>query len=221
MVYNVDGGISTGGAYAHQIELGIDVDWQRLADLNGLTTHTSLISRTGQNASKDFVGDTVLQAQEIYGSGFGVAAKLVWFYLEQSLLNGRLNIALGRLLPATDFNASPPFCNFMTLTICDHDRALTANQGFEDWPMSVWGVRVRIWPTEHTYVMVGAYQSQPYPSGTENYTQGGHTGFNWTWKGTTGASIPIELAWLPSLGPGRRPETVSPQRPRDSVGQTI
>jgi porin len=163
----------------------------------------SLINRIGHNASTEHVGDTVLQAQEIYGAEFGVVVKLAWLYLEQNLLDTRLNIAFGRLLPATDFNTSPLYCNFMTLTICDHDRALSFSQGFEDWPMSVWGLRIRIWPTEHTYVMVGAYQSQPFPSGTENYTQGGHTGFNWTWRGTTGASIPIELAWLPSLGPER------------------
>ncbi len=121
----------------------------------GLTTHTSIINRAGRNASADYVGDSVIQAQEIYGAGFGEVAKLVWFYGEEALFNDRLNIALGRFAPGADFNASPLYCNFMTLTICGHDRALTANQGFEDWPMNEWGGRVRVRPTEQTYIQVG------------------------------------------------------------------
>jgi porin len=204
-VYNAVGGLKTGADYAHQIGLGVNVDWEKAVGIPGFVTHTNIINRAGRNASADYIGDTVIQAQEIYGAGFGMGAKLVWFYGEEKLFNDRVNIAFGRLAPGTDFNASPLYCTFMTLTICGHDRALTANQGFEDWPMSVWGGRVRVRPTEDTYVMVGLFQSQPFPTPTAPYTQGGHSGWNWTWKGTTGASIPIELAYEPVIGRDKMP----------------
>ena len=112
-----------------------------------LDSPRNIINRAGRNASADNIGDTVIQTQEIYGAGFGVGAKLVWFYGEEKLFNDRLNITFGRFAPGTDFNASPLYCNFMTLTICGHDRALIANQGFEDWPMSVWATRIRVRPS--------------------------------------------------------------------------
>ena len=204
-VYNAVGGLKTDADYAHQILLGADVDWEKAAGISGFVTHTSIINRAGRNASTDFVGDTVIQAQEIYGAGFGVGAKLVWFYGEKKLFDNRLNIAFGRMAPGADFNASPLYCTFMTLTICGHLRALTANQGFEDWPMSVWGARVRGRPTEDIYVMAGVFQSQPFPSNTEPFTQGGHTGWDWTLEGTAGASFPVEIGYEPTIGRDKMP----------------
>ena len=83
-VANVSGGLRRGAAYAHQIGLTINTDWQTLAGIPGLTTHMSIINRAGNNASADFIGDPVIQAQEIYGAGFGEIAKLVWLYGEES-----------------------------------------------------------------------------------------------------------------------------------------
>ena len=48
--------------------------------------------------------------------------------------------------PGMDFAASPLYCNFMTLTICGHPHALTAEQAFIDWPQNTWGGRVRVRP---------------------------------------------------------------------------
>ena len=52
---------------------------------------------------------------------------------------------------------------------------------------------------------VGAFQSQPFPTPTEPYTQGGHSGGNWTFKGTTGASIPVEISYTPLIGEEQMP----------------
>jgi porin len=205
-VLNASGGLRTGADTAYQIGLSVDVDWQKLAGVDGFSTHAIIINRGGRNASADYVGDSVIQAQEIYGAGFGIAAKLVWFYGEEKLFDDHVDLTFGRLAPGADFNASPLYCNFMTLTICGHDRALTANQGFEDWPMSEWGGRIRVQTTDQKYyVMVGAYQSQPFPTDAEPYTQGGHSGWDWTTRGTTGASIPVEIGYQPLIGADAMP----------------
>jgi porin len=201
----VAGGIRHGVDYAHQIGIEADIDWERLAGIAGLTTHTVIVNRAGRNASADYVGDTVIQAQEIFGAGFDQAVNLVEFYAEESLQHDRINLAAGRFFQGADFAASPLYCNFMTLTICGHPRALTAEQDFVDWPRSVWGARARFRPTTDTYVMAGVYQSQPFPTSTENYTQGGYSGFNWTFRGTTGVSVPVELAYEPVIGRDQLP----------------
>jgi porin len=205
-VYNVSGGLRNGADSAYQIGLAVDADWQKLAGLQGFSTHLVLINRGGRNASADYVGDTVIQAQEIYGAGFNQIEKLDWFYGEEKLFDDKVNIVFGRLAPGTNYDASPLYCNFMTLTICGHDRALTGEQGFEDWPLSEWGGRVRLQTADtQYYVMVGAFQSQPFPTSAEPYTQGGFSGWDWTLKGTTGVSIPVEVAYQPSIGPDKMP----------------
>lgn len=193
---NISGGLRTGTDYAHQLSAGADIDWDKIAGLTGFSTHTVLVERAGRNASNDYIGDHVLQAQEIYGAGFGQAAHLVYMYGEEKLLDGRIDIAAGRFFPGVDFAASPLYCNFMTLTICGHPRALTSTQGFIDWPQNTWGGRIRVRPTAETYVMVGGFESQPFPGG-------GRSGFDFSSSKVTGATIPVELAWEPVFGPNQ------------------
>jgi porin len=195
---NIEGGRRQGFDYAQQISLQLDVDWQKLAGLTGFSTHLALINRAGRNLSSDYIGDDVLQAQEIYGAGFDMAVHDVWFYGEQKLFDDRVDIVLGRVFPGMDFAASPLYCDFMTLTICGHPRALTAEQGFIDWPQNTWGGRIRVRPTSDTYVMAGVYGSQPFPAG-------GRSGFDWSVDHITGAFYALELGWEPRLGPEHLP----------------
>ena len=191
--WNVSGGQRRGADYAHQFGLQADIDWGKLAGIPGFSTHAVFVNRAGRNASADYIGDSVIQAQEIYGAGFNMAAKLVYLYGEQKLWNDRIDLAAGRVSVGADFAASPLYCNFMTLTICGHPRALTSNQGFTDWPTAGWGGRVRVRPTAQTYIMAGAYESKPFPPG-------GRTGWDWSTHHSTGETLPVEAAWLPVFG---------------------
>jgi porin len=195
---NVTGGVRQGFDYAHQIGVQLDVDWQKLAGITGFSTHLAVVNRAGRNLSNDDIGDRVLQAQEIYGAGFDMAVHDVWAYGEEKLFNGRIDAVFGRIFPGMDFAVSPLYCNFMTLTICGHPRALTAEQGFIDWPQNTWGGRVRVRPTTETYVMGGVYASKPFPGG-------GRSGFNWSTNQVTGAFYAAELGWEPVFGRDRLP----------------
>lgn len=97
---NVTGGLRAGTAYAHHIGLSIDADWEKIAGLTGCKTHTILMNRAGRNASEDYIGDPLVQAQEIYGAGFDQAVKLIYFYGEQTWLNDKVNLAATRLTPS-------------------------------------------------------------------------------------------------------------------------
>jgi porin len=195
---NFSGGLRQGFAYAQQIGLQVDIDWGKIAGTTGFSTHFAAVNRAGSNLSGEYIGDNVIQAQEIYGAGFSTAVHAVWLYAEQKLLDGRIDAVLGRIFPGMDFAASPLYCNFMTLTICGHPRALTAEQGFIDWPSNTWGGRVRVRPTPETYAMAGVYASQPFPAG-------GTTGFDWSTNNVTGSVYAVEVGWEPVLGPDRLP----------------
>jgi porin len=195
---NVSGGLRQGIDFAQQIGMQLDLDWQKLAGIQGFSTHFAAVNRAGRNLSTDYIGDNVLQAQEIYGAGFDMAVHGVWLYGQQKLFDDRVDIVFGRVFPGMDFAASPLYCNFMTLTICGHPRALTAEQGFIDWPQNTWGGRVRARPTPETYVMVGVYASQPFPAG-------GRSGFDWSTNRVTGAFYVGELAWEPVFGRDQLP----------------
>ena len=196
--WNVSGGRRQGADYAHQIGVAANIDWEKLAGVPGFSTHTIFVNRAGRNASADYIGDPVIQAQEIYGAGFNVGVKLVFFYAEETLWDGRVDLAAGRVSVGADFAASPLYCNFMTLTICGHPRALTSNQGFTDWPTASWGGRIRVRPAPDVYIMAGIYESKPFPPG-------GRTGFDWSTSGQTGQTFPVEVAWEPAFGTGRLP----------------
>ena len=193
---NVTGGLRKGVDYADQIGFQLDIDWDKLAGITGFSTHLNIVHRSGRNLSSDYIGDNVIQAQEIYGAGFGTALRDVWLYGEEKGFNDRLDFVFGRVFPGMDFAASPLYCNFMTLTICGHPRALTQEQGFIDWPLSTWGGRVKARPTQATYVMFGVYASEPFPAG-------GPTGWNWSTNQVTGAYYAVELGWEPEFGPAR------------------
>lgn len=152
--WNPVGGLREGVAYADQFGLVVNMDWQRLAGIMGFSTHLAVVHRDGVNLSSYYIGDNVLQAQEIWGAGFGVGVHDVWLYGEQKLFGDRFDAVFGRVFAGMDFAASPFYCSFMTLTICGHP-ALTAEQGFVDWPLNTWGGRVRVRPTSDTYVMAG------------------------------------------------------------------
>ena len=190
---NVSGGLRRGFDYADQIGVQLDLDMEKLASIPGFSLHLNIVNRAGRNLSSDYIGDNVLQAQEIYGAGFDMAVHDVWLYGEEKLLDGRVDAIFGRIFPGMDFAASPFYCDFMTLTICGHPRALTAEQGFIDWPQNTWGGRVRVRTTADTYVMGGIYASEPFPGG-------GRSGFDWPTSHITGAFYAAELGWTPVFG---------------------
>lgn len=195
---NLDGGLRTGVDYAHQVGIQVVFDGPAVANIPGFSLHVAVVNRAGRNLSNDYIGDHVLQAQEIYGAGFDEALHGIWLYGEESLYGGQVDIVGGRIFPGMDFAASSFYCNFMTLTICGHPRGLTGEQGFIDWPQNTWGGRVRVKPTDDTYIMGGVYASQPYPGG-------GQTGFDMSTANITGAYYAGELEWGPTLGDAALP----------------
>jgi porin len=198
---NVTGGTRQGATFANQIGLQADINWERLAAITGFSTHIIIVNRSGSNDSRVF-GDNLLPVQEIYGSGGNVVAHLVSAYAEETLLDRRFDIELGRMNVENDFASSPLYCYFMTNALCGDPKALPGGDiGHSAYPDAVWGGRVLVRPTPDSYIEAGVYEVNQGLYSDRFY----RTGFEFNSSPDSGVYLPVEMAWQPMLGPDHLP----------------
>jgi porin len=192
---NVSGGVKQGATAANQIAFTADIDWQRLANIPGFSTHVIMVNRTGANDSELF-GDNLLPVQEIFGAGGSVAVHLVSAYVQEKWFDGRLDLAAGRMNVENDFASSPLYCNYMNNMLCGDPKALPGGDiGHSAYPDGVWGGRVRVRPTDNTYIVTGVYEvSQGL------YGDDWRTGFEFDGAQDSGVYVPIEVGYEPRFG---------------------
>ena len=198
--WNIAGGKALGGTYAGQQNLSLDLDWEKIAGMGGFSTHIDFVSRWGSNnVSSRYVGDVLFQAQEIYGSPSVVEAPvhLAYFYLQQQLFNGDIDLKAGRIPVRNDFGTLPGACfDFMSLSICAN-RASTADLAWTVFPVANWGGVAEFKISNPLSFKIGGYEVNP--------NDGGEFGFAWGLNGAAGVLIPAELDWNAELGPQRLP----------------
>lgn len=198
---NVTGGTRRSASYAGQVGFEADIDWEKLANVKGLSTHVVIVNRQGSNVGSNF-GDTLNQVQEIYGAGGDTVVHLVYAYAEEALLNGRVNIAVGRAPELNDFSASPLYCNFINNSLCGNPKALPESSvGFSSYPDAVFFGRVRVRPTADTYIQAGVYEVNQNIYSYPVY----RSGFTFNGSRDSGVMIPVEAAYEPTIGPQAMP----------------
>jgi porin len=197
---NVSGGLKQGATSANQVALSVDIDWQRLAGVTGLSTHLIVVNRSGGNDSHLF-GDNVSPVQEIYGAGGNVAAHLVSAYAEETLFDRRLDVAAGWMNVENDIASSPLYCNYMNNALCGDPKALPGGDiGHSAFPDAVWAGRVRVRPTADTYVTTGVYEVN-----RDLYSNADRSGFEFGIPRDSGVYIPVQFGYTPALGSDRLP----------------
>jgi porin len=197
---NVSGGVKQGATSANQVAFLADIDWQRLVGVAGLSTHVIFVNRSGGNDSHLF-GDNVSPVQEIYGAGGGVAVHLVSAYAEETLLDRRLDIALGWMNVENDFASSPLYCYYMNNALCGDPKALPGGDiGHSAFPDAVWAGRVRIRPTLDTYIVTGVYEVNQ-----DLYSNADRSGFEFGVPRDSGVYVPVQIGYEPKLGRDQMP----------------
>lgn len=198
---NVSGGVKQGATFANQVSLEADVDWQRLAGIMGLSTHVIIVNRSGSNDSRLF-GDNFLPVQEVYGSGGNVAMHLVSAYGQETMVGGKLDIAMGRMNVENDFASSPLYCNYMNNALCGDPKALPGGDiGHSAFPDAVWAARVRVRPMKVFYVETGIYEVNQGLYSDSNF----RSGFRFDGSQDSGVYVPVEIAYEPLLGSAKLP----------------
>ena len=201
MAGNVSGGTQRTSSFANQVGFNLDINWERLADVTGFSTHLIIVNRSGSSISRAF-GDNLLPVQEIYGSGGDVLLHLVSVYAQETLMDGALDIELGRMNVENDFASSPLYCNFMNNGLCGDPKALPGGDiGHSAYPDAVWATRVRVRPAPEFYVEGGVYEVNQGLYSNAYY----RSGFRFDSSQDSGVYLPVEVAWEPAFGADKLP----------------
>ena len=189
-------GTTNSGQYA----LETDIDWEKLANLRGFSTHTVVVGRYGIPASRIF-GDNLDPSQEIYGSGGNVVVHLVYAYGEETVARGRFDVAFGRIPFLNDFSSSPLYCNFQNNAFCGNPKASSDNIAHSSYPDAGWAIRARGRPTVDTYLQTGIFFDEAgiYTNAFQR------TGFRFDSAQIDGETFPVEAGWEPSFGADKMP----------------
>lgn len=195
---NASGGQHNYVRAAGQLVLGSTLDLQKLFGLSGATMQITLTNRNGRNLSDDAGLNTLQQVQEVYGRGN--IWRLTQFWYEQKAFDGGVALKFGRVTLGEDFAAFS--CNFQNLTFCGSTPGNLAGNYWFNWPLSQWGARLKV-KSGQVYVQAGAYQVSPRNSDPDR-------GFYLGWEQTSGALLPVEFGWTPTVGglPGKYTATL-------------
>ena len=158
LMASVAGGQQRGKAYAGQLAVELSADMGKLAGLRGLTFDISADWASGTDLSAD-IGNSFTVAQYFEG---GNIVRLYNLYLQQSLLDGRLDLKAGRISVGADSLTSPADMSFVNEALNPIVLAVQRNvPGVTADPNATWGGRVVARPTGSFTLSAGAFYSNP------------------------------------------------------------
>lgn len=182
---NVTGGQGKGTGNSIATAFGGDVDLQKLVGLKGGVFHMTMNVSQGSSLATDHTGNAI-SFQTRYKAAQNL--RLAALAYEQTLFDGKVNIAGGRVSPLSYFNSSTIYCTFQNNSVCFNpavvpiqDRAL----GF--FPYGTWGGRIRVAPSKRFYVQAGAFEA--------NTALNTSNGFNFSTRGSTGVQTAVEIGF--------------------------
>ncbi|PZM14891.1 porin [Rhizobium tubonense] len=193
--YNPAGGTEHTTRYTDQYAAGATFDLDRLLGLPAAQFQLTLTQRLGRNLSDDAQLGTLQQVQEVYGRGQTI--RLTEFWFDQKYADGLIDWKIGRMTFGGDFASFS--CDFQNLTFCGANPGNLVGNYIYNWPISQWATRVKVALDGFGYVQAGVYDANPKYLGTNDQV------LPVFFSGSTGAIIPVELAWLPKFDNGALP----------------
>lgn len=176
---NYSGGKRHSITEAGQLDIGLLLDTQKLLGIDGIFQAT-VTYRRGYQLDRTAGLNTLQEVQEIYGRG--QTWRLTQFWYDKRILNGAIDMKIGRTSPGEDFAAFS--CSFQNLSFCGSQPGNLVGDYWYNWPVSQWGGRFRA-NRGKAYAQIAFYEENP--RNLENSFTLGHFG------GATGALIPVEL----------------------------
>lgn len=96
---NASGGARQGGVFTGRLDLGTDIDLDRMMGWTGARFHANMFQINGQGLSRDYIGNLMLVSNiEALPS-----TRLYELWIEQSLLNNRIAIRVGQQAADVEF----------------------------------------------------------------------------------------------------------------------
>lgn len=186
---NVTGGKSLGTTYTDNLGFGATFDMEKLVGWNGASITVSGLNRAGSSLSEDNIGNQ-FTVQQVFG---GQTAMFYALFLEQKLLEDRLEVKVGRFAAGDDFASSPLYWLYMNNGIDGNPQAVPVNTQFSAYPWAVWAARARLQATKEIYAMAGAYQVS-----TRVFDREYH-GLDWSIRPDDGVLLLGQVGWTPEF----------------------
>ena len=201
---NVSGGEVEGGTYADNIGLDLLFDLDRLLGVPGTTLLIKGSKRDGLSVSERFIapseGGNAFPVQELYG---GQNVKLANVQLNTKALDGRLDLAYGRLIANDDFLRSDLYCQFLNNAFCGSPKPVFYQNPFtfSAYPVAAWGLRARYdTPAGDLTIQLAVYDGDIEGKGGDPASQGHNDhGTSWGW-GDNGVTLAGEVHYHVNRG---------------------
>lgn len=192
IAHNSRGGTERLTRYTDQWAFGVALDLEKRWGWRGGLFQVTMTDRNGHDLGADArIGNNML-IQEVYGRGQTWHLTQMW--LNQTLLDERLEVKLGRMTVGEDFASFS--CDFQNLSFCGAQPGNLVGDYWVNWPTSQWAARIKYHTSGNSYLQLGLYQVNPTFIDDRYARRSG-------WKpnnpgGTTGALIPLEAGWQPA-----------------------
>jgi porin len=155
-VANLAGGLQRGGTYEGLLDVGMDVDLEKLVNLEGGLFHINGFWIHGSSPTAKFVGD--LQTVSNIDAFDTVKLNELWY--QHCFLEDRLSLRVGLMAADKEFISSDYGALFLNAGF-GWPPPVANNFTSPGYPLSALGVRLRVDPWEPVYFQAGVYDGDP------------------------------------------------------------
>ncbi|WP_299710330.1 carbohydrate porin [Tardiphaga sp.] len=162
---NASGGIRRGAIYTGRLDLGTDVDLERLMGWSGATFHANIYQIHGDGLSRDYIGNLML----VSGIEALPATRLYEMWIEQSLWGGRLMIKVGQQPSDIEFIDSKYDDVFANSALgWPGITGVILPSGGPSPPLAVPGIRLKAQLTERLTAYFAVFDGDAAPAGPQD-----------------------------------------------------
>ncbi len=190
---NPVGGLRQGAAYAGMWYGETIFDLETLAGINGLRLVVGAAWTQGRDLSGEDIGN-LFDVAEVYN---GNALRLAELFLEESLFDERVGVALGRLAVGDAFATAGSFDYYVNSAVNSSPASILVNvPSFTTAPYAGWGARVLAQPRDDVTLMFALYNAD---TGVQSDAR---HGLDFTFNPWDGVLAVAELGIDPNTGVG-------------------
>jgi porin len=186
---NLTGGQHRIWGYTGQLTTAVDVNFEKLLKIPGMSLYVSDAWGTGSNLTANI--DTVFPVNPNYAVG----AHLEEMYLQQKFFKDDLTVAAGRLAASYTFTGLPVFDNYVSLGLNPTPVSLLSNDSSYTGPPPglEWGAQAIYSITPVIQAAAGAFNTNPHSANNGNILA-----FQ---QGNKGVLVTAQVSYLYNQGP--------------------
>ena len=194
----VSGGIRRGVFYNGFLDLGTDIDLEKLMGWKGGHFHVNGFYPHGENGSANYVGDigtfSNIEAYDTY--------RLYELWVEQNFFGGRLSLRAGQITFDSEFAGLNAYGGLFIQSGYGAPEALSANLPLPVYPNATPGIRLRFQPTKAITIQAAVFDGNVAPGLTRDRspnaaasTEFNRHGTDWALRRDEGALFAGEIGY--------------------------